>query len=260
LADQGQQADVQPQEGQGDAGLGLYDLNSVPEHLREHVAPHLKTIEGNVTKRFQEAADFRKQWEPYQGMGIDQVDPDQLKELLEFRELAQDPAAFKQWYDQVGQELGYAGGEPDEDFDLGDDGDMRAQLREELKAELMQEIAPIQEQFQSAQYEAAVQAERDKIEQELAGLEKQHGEFDRDAVLQFALSYGEDDPDAVAKGHADYVRITSGARNGLVEQKLAQPGTPETGGRPADTSAKPVTNFQDAHASAVEMLKRAAAT
>jgi hypothetical protein len=53
-------------EGQG-GGLGLYDLTTVPEHLRPVVEPLLKKVEANVTQRFQEHADFRKQWEPFSG-------------------------------------------------------------------------------------------------------------------------------------------------------------------------------------------------
>jgi hypothetical protein len=84
---------------QADSSLGgLYDLGSVPEELRGYVEDVAKQIQGNVTRRFQEHADFRKTWEPFsQVEGLTDLPPDELQELVQFRDIASDPAQFDDW-------------------------------------------------------------------------------------------------------------------------------------------------------------------
>src|SRR5262245_33395237 len=92
-------------EGQGapEGTGGLYDLSSVPEDLRQFVEPHLKAIEGNVTKRFQDYSSKLDAWKPYDELGIQDVDPQQLSQLLAFAEIAQDEQQFADWWKEVGE-------------------------------------------------------------------------------------------------------------------------------------------------------------
>lgn len=261
-----QASDVQPTgenpgASQGGASQnGLYDLTAVPEHLREAVSPILKDIEGNVTKKLMEAADFRKTWEPYGELGITDIDPQELQELLAFRELAQDPDQFREWYDQVGSELGYANqDEGQDDLGLGDDdfGMVSKTDVEQMVQERLQEaLAPFQQQIQEQQFEQAVQSELETIEKELDALQEEHGDFDREKVLRLASAYG-DEQDAIQRGYQDYMDIVSGAQKNLVSDKLAQPSVPEPGGAPA-TGSQPVTDFNKARQMAKERIRAAA--
>jgi len=253
-------AEVQPDfGGQGQsASQGLYDLASVPEHLREHVTPILKDIEGNVTRRFQQYSDQVKSWEPYAQLGINEVDPQELAELLEFRQIVQDQDAFKQWYDHVGQELGYGQQQSDADeFDLDglDGGGLSEQRIQELVQEqLQQHITPLQQYQQEQQWNMQVQAEHDAIEAELdaLGIEDKN---ERTAVLTWAYPYG-DDPDSIKKGHADYQRFVGNVESRFVNQKAKAPG-PAISGGVADTQAKPITSYGDAREAALEMIRKA---
>lgn len=260
-----QASDVQPTgenpgASQGGASQnGLYDLTAVPEHLREAVSPILKDIEGNVTKKLMEAADFRKTWEPYSELGITDVDPEELSELLAFRELAQDPDQFRQWYDQVGSELGFSNQEQgQEDLDLGDDFGMvsKSDVEQMVQERLQEALAPFQQQIQEQQFEKAVQTELETIEKELDGLQEEHGDFDREKVLRLAAAYG-DEKDAIQRGYQDYMDIVSGAQKNLVSDKLGQPSTPENGGVP-NTAPQPVTDFNKARQMAKERIRAAA--
>lgn len=262
-----QASDVQPNEGNLGAGQGgasqngLYDLTAVPEHLREAVSPILKDIEGNVTKKLMEAADFRKTWEPYGELGITDIDPQELQELLAFRELAQDPDQFREWYDQVGSELGYGQDRDQDDLGLDDDGDdfgmvSKSDVEQMVQERLQEALAPFQQQIQEQEFEKQVQTELQSIEQELDALQEEHGEFDREKVLRLAAAYG-DEKDAIARGYQDYADIVSGAQKGLISDKLGQPSTPETGGVP-NTGAETVTDFNKARQMAKERIRAAA--
>jgi hypothetical protein len=89
--------------GAGDGGDGAsgpipWDLSSVSEELRPHVEAALKGVEGGVTKRFQEHADFRKQWEPYAGVeGLSEISPEDMARLVAFHQTASDEQQFEQW-------------------------------------------------------------------------------------------------------------------------------------------------------------------
>src|SRR4051812_42386476 len=110
----GAQPGAEGADGQGQAGApdnpnGLYpDLSGVPESVRAQVESLLKEYDGNVTRKFQEAAEYRKQWEPYGELGITDVDPTELSDLMAFREIASDPEAFKEWHQAIGEQLGLA--------------------------------------------------------------------------------------------------------------------------------------------------------
>jgi hypothetical protein len=250
------QADA-PQEapdaqGQQDTNNGLYpDLSAVPEDVRDLVTPLLKQFEGNVTRKFQEAADFRKTWEPFQELGVQDVDPDELRELLAFRDLAQDPDQFKAWYQAVGQEMGLHGEEqPAAPSDA-------ANLEETLGKLLDQRLGPIEQAYRQQEEQSRLQAAESFVSTKLEELTTQHGDFDKDAVCQLALAY--DGQDAIERGFADYQRLVGQVEKGVFENKLNQPEAPSQGGRPA-TQVPPITNFDDAKKAALAMVQQAMST
>jgi hypothetical protein len=248
--------------GQGPEGIdssnGLYpDLSNVPEGVRQAVLPLLKEYEGNATRKFQEAAEYRKQWEPFEQLGINQIDPEEMADLLAFRELASDPDQFAEWYQQVGEQLELGGG-PQYDQQPSEEGGMdMGALEDMIGRALDQRLGPIEQTFQQQQEAQNLAQAESYITSQLDGLQEQHGEFDRDAVCQLALAY--DGPEAVEKGFADYQRLIGQAEKGVLSGKLQQPPPPEQGGRPG-TQAKSITDFGEASQAAREMLRRAQQT
>jgi hypothetical protein len=127
------------QGGQGGGGGGddLYGpyLADVPEELRPLVTEPLKRQNSDFTRRFQEAAQFRQQFEPLSKIeGLTDMDPEGLQALLAFsQEQLSGPEKFNPWlrdlalndpdaqildedtWTQVGQARGWLGeGEDDE--------------------------------------------------------------------------------------------------------------------------------------------------
>lgn len=244
--------------GQGE-GLGLYTdlLTEVPEHLRPVVEPVLKKMEGKVTQRFQEHSDFRKQWEPLQGVeGLADLQADELSELVEFRrDVLADPEKMREWWEQLGQQAGWmtddvSGGDDDDDDDEGDIPPHVAELQsqvQELSQAVQQLVAGHQTQEQRAAQEAAktaINTELKELAEEHLGEGKQFDDETRDAILTFALRYG-DDPEAIAKGFKDLQKIKGGAQSSLVDDVLEQPAAANRGGRP-DTAPAEVKDFAQA--------------
>lgn len=250
-------SDVQSPEGdQGaDGGSGLYDLNEVPQELREQLEPHLKAIEGNATRKFQEHAAYRDQWQPYEELGINQVDPQDLAGLLEFAQMAQDDNAFAQWFEQTGQESGLfeALGYTKEDADLNDLGIDESQLTPEQIADMVREavaeqMAPVNEQLTAQQQEQLVSQAEGEITDRLAEIHDEYPDLPEtadDAILRFAYSYAEDDEeDPVGKGFEDYQNLIAQGEGNLFAKKAGQPSAPEGPGA-ADPSGERITSFGD---------------
>lgn len=249
---------AEPEPGQGsEGGLGLYDLHDAPEHLRPHLEAELKKIEANVTKRFQEAAEFRKQWEPFADVeGLQDLSPTDVQSLVHLAAIVADPQAFESWWTQVGEAQGWFASDEAPAAEGGEQNGALDQTQlqtfsQQLEQMLDKRLGPIEEFTQEQQREARLREVQDKIRTDLDSLAEEHGEFDEDAVLQLALAYPQD-PEAVKRGFEDYQRIIGSAEKGLVENKLEQPEKPTPGGRPA--APEPITNFEQARKAALARL------
>lgn len=243
---------AQPDSGQGE-GLGLYDLSAAPEEIRPFLEGELKKVEANVTRKFQEAADFRKKYEPYEGIdGLTQVEPDELSRLLAFhQEVLSDPQAFEEWYRAVGEEFGFSQqpqGDPNadpDDPDASDFSDPSLEAAIERVLERVDErLAPFEQQMTESQQEQRITEAQEEIRQELDALKEANGEFNEDLVCQLALAY-DGAPDAIQKGFADYQRFMGDTESAVFEGKDDTPGAANTGGTPA-TGVEPVTDFRTA--------------
>lgn len=238
---------------------GLYDLASVPEDLRPHVEPHLKAIEKNVTQKFQENAEKLKGFGPYEELGITDIDPEDLRGLLEFADLAQDEQQFAQWWKETGERLGLFP-EEDEDLDL-DAEDLTPEKVKELIAEAVQEnLTPVNETLQRQQQERAEEQAMADVREQIDALKQEHGDLDTDAVLKLAYAYADEDPEnAITRGFEDYQRLVGRGEASLFEKKTKQPGVPEGPGS-ASNAPEQILNFDDAKAAAKERLRADRAT
>lgn len=243
---------------QGDATQNeLYDLSSVPEEYRGYVSDVVKEIQGNVTKRFQESSEYKKQWEPYESVGITDLEPQQVEQLVQFAQLANDPELFKEWWEEVGDELGFTDSleefddDDDEDFDEDDDEDF--DIEELIESAVQERIAPLLQQQAQQEQEQLLSEVNQEIESSLEALREEHGEFDEQVVLKLALAHDESD-DPIADGFKDYLGLISNTERKTIEGKRNAPKPPEGPGTP-NTNGESPTDFRSATEIAKERMR-----
>ncbi len=245
---------TQPEEGQGGESQGFvesYLERNVPEDYRTHVEPYLRDVEKNTNERFREHADYRKQWEPYEELGLTEYDPESLQNLIQFAQMAADEDQFKEWVSSAAREMGLIDADEDiDDLEDEDESDLEALLEQKLE----ERLKPLTERERQREEQERINAASEQIDEEINTLKEQYGEFDEQIVYRFALPY--DGPDAIQQGFKDYQEWLSKTENGVLEGKDSTPPPPEGHGR-ADTTAKPITEFSEAKRLARERIHQA---
>jgi hypothetical protein len=261
--------DVQPDsidEGQGaepsqsDALGELYDLSSVPDEQRPYIEPILQDVQRNVNSKFEQAAEYRKQWQPYEELGVTDVDPTLMEELLSIAEIADNDEALQEWWKGLGDDRGWNESESDLDsednFDFENDDDISTDdlkaFQEVIEKAIESKTAPLfEKEREREQQQLLAEADRE-ITSQLDELKDKYGEFDESAVCKLALAYDSDD--AIVKGFEDYQGLIKNAQNGVFESKSNQPAPPEGEGS-ADTTPENIVSFSDAKKAAVARLQ-----
>lgn len=243
----------EPQGGEGSGSFVDDYLAQVPDDYRAHVEPYIRQVESNTNKRFQEHADYRKQWEPYESLDLSQYDPEGLGELLQFAQTMEDPAEFKNWWTQVGQQSGFIseliGNNGDEEFETGETGfeGLDADGLRDILSELLDEkVKPLQEREAEREQQAQIEAANNQIEQQLAALKQEHGEFDEQAVIRFAYGHADTSDNPIAAGFKDYQNMVAQIETNTVNGRINQPAPPEQGGGPANTGIEAPGSFSEA--------------
>lgn len=246
--------------GGDDGGSVPWDLSDVPEALQPALTEQLKKVEGGITKRFQDHAQYRSQWEPYESIeGFSDLSPDQVSELVGFAQLAQDDDQFGEWLMGEAQArglLGDDGGDGGSDDDLLDDGGPD-QIKELIASALDERLGPLEAGFEQQSQMQREQAAGQEVQDSLSALHEEHGEFDDQIVCQLAIGYAEDGAgaDAINKAFADYQNIVGQAEGGIFKSKANSPASAETGGKP-DSAAKPITSLDEAREAALAMVRQ----
>jgi hypothetical protein len=246
------------QGGQGGGGGGddLYGpyLADVPEELRPLVTEPLKRQNSDFTRRFQEAAQFRQQFEPLSKIeGLTDMDPEGLQALLAFsQEQLSGPEKFNPWlrdlalndpdaqildedtWTQVGQARGWLG--EGEGYEGGDEGSTTCRPGRRSSARGSSPSSSTSEPS-SRPRPPSRPARSSRSASPI--IYKEHGDVDaetHDAIVDLALSMQQRDPNEQDPVGRAFERITKirGTREGdEVEERLARRnGATLSGGQP----------------------------
>jgi hypothetical protein len=243
-----EEAAVAPEQGGEATESGdLYDLNSVDPEYREQFAPHLKAVQSKVEKQFRDHAELRKGWEPYEELGLRDMDPTAVKQLIDFASMANDPEQFDSWLKTAAEERGLFNGNGAGDDDLSVE-ELEELSPEKIKEIVAEQIKPLQDsQQQQVQAQAVAEAEQG-IEDALGQIRKDNPDLPEnaeDAIVKLAYAYAEEDGvDPIAKGFEDYQNLIGQGEKGLFEQKTQQPPPAEGAGAAAMGDEK-ITSFDD---------------
>lgn len=231
-------------------------INSAPEELREAAAELAPVWDQYVQSKFTEAADFRKQYEPFSELPMDQVTPEDIQDYLAFKQIQEDPVQLKAWHEQWDATIRAEHPElffDDEEFEPGS-GDPR--LLAEL-AQVKQQLSEVVDWRQSqAQQETADQAAAfvngkiDDIKKDWPDLSTE----DIDSICVLATKYVPGDgtkppDDFMEQGFKDFQRIVGQTERTLFTKKENQPTPAMHGGR-SSVSPTAITSFEGANEAA----------
>lgn len=215
-----------------------YLNEKVPEPLRAMVLPHMQHVEGLTTKKLQEAAELRKQWD---GL-IGDRDPEVVAQYLKIAEQLDDPEQGPELIPKIAELYGLSIAEAQEladDIEDGqpDEGDDQTDIDALVEQRVQERLAPIESRFEAQEHEKRVAEVQEQIDTSLAAIKEQVGdanwsdELAKDIEQAAVLFKDEGSVDkAIAKGWEFLKRQTSRAQTGLLAAKRDEPGQAEIGG------------------------------
>lgn len=241
-------------------------LNRVPEEVRGDIQPIFHDWNSQVNRQFEEHANYRKQWEPYESIGLNQHQPDQVQWAMQVAEAAQNnPQALREYLDQQHGPVQVE--QPQQNLDEFAYQDPQQQWQDQLA----QQLKPLQEQLQQfsdwrtaleqqahqAQIEQAISTEVERLKQENASSLPKHvlENFDN-LVSTFAERHAEagDPRQAVQKGWADLQTLLNQTKTDALQAKLDQPA-PSLEGGVADLAPDQPKTLREAQAIALQQMR-----
>lgn len=260
---------VQPEEVEGQGAEGTSDspyadyLNRIPEEVRGDVEPVFKDWDANVTKRFQEASEQRKSWEPYEQIGVNQYDPQFVEQAIGLAQLAQqDPQGFQQWFHSYAQQYGLEAAQQAVAQQQEPVDDLYTDPSQQLEQMLAQRLTPYEQQLQqitqrlqAQDYQQAQAQAEAYVEHQLKELEQKHGdEFDRELVEHFVSNFLDRPQEAVQLAFEQSKKFRNQIEKQVLQSKVDAPGPATSGGIP-DTSPDSITTFKQAGEIALATLR-----
>lgn len=253
---------VQPNQGQGAAGgdspYGEY-LNRIPEDARSEAEAAFKQWDADTTKKFQDAAEYKRSWEPFEQMGVQKRDPNEVEWAMQFVDALQNPTTIKEWYDTYAQQHGLAAQNDQADDQEYLDPSMQSALEKMLQSHVGPVASQLAEitQWREAQEQQAREAEAmSNLRSQLDELKSQHGaDFNEPMVEKLLPQYIESDPQhAVQRAWEDWQAIRNQIEQQAISGKANQPAGAVSGGT-ADGSPPDIRTLKDAAAAAIEQLR-----
>lgn len=240
---------AQPEEGQGEEASGGSPwesyLDRIPEDARDVASEAFRDMEANATKKFQEHSEFRKQWEPLAQTGVNDLSPEEVSWLVQFRGALEDPQIMQQWWEGYARENGLtvaeaqAQAEATDDFGFQDPQQQLEKLLEERLGPLSKQLESFSSRFEQQDQQTALAEAGRTIDRQVAALEKEHNngtKFDdetRELVDVFASRYIESDPmNAINRGWTDLQKLRNDVEKQALQGKVNQPAPAESGGIP----------------------------
>ena len=229
---------VQP-EGQGRQEgnqAGPYDLSAYPEDVRSHLEQFAKEQDARVTREFQKRSET---WKPYEDLGVQDIDPEDLGALLGFANQLNDPDAAKDAVLALAENLG---------IDLSAQPEAEAEEDPDPYVKLTSQVESLQERLDREDAEreaaAAISAQWAKVEETHGkALSDEEKEEVRELAYQLAANPSIDEPVTTAE---DLIKkYTSKAQSELVKGSPAQPAPAEPGGVPSTIAELP-DSFEEA--------------
>ena len=220
-----------------------------------------KAFDASAAKKFNEAASYRRGWEPYEQLGLRDQDPQVVAWAMQLAQAAQsDPQQFYNWVngDYASQ---YGLGQQQQMEDYGGFEDPNAQLVQRIE-QLEGMLQGVDGRFQQQAEQQAQQEALRMIEGQISQIEKEAGDaFDRQA-LEMVLPHftetaqtREELEQAVPRAWEALQGLLNKREQQAFSGKLNAGRAPEASGMP-DVSPRQAHTLKEAHAQAMEIARR----
>lgn len=209
--------------------------NEIPEPAHQYVRDALKYHDGLATKKFQEASEYRKRWEPYEKIdGFDQWEPDRLAQALPLISALDDEDQAYDVVRQMAVHLGLIDDDDDEPIDgeaFVDDDDT---LEDEPPAWFRQQFEPVQQFVQSMQEREQQTAAQTYIDESFSTIASELGRKLNDEEMSDVKDRAEGyarrgDPDPIASAWAAHKGFRTQVEKEFIGRKRDEPGRAEIG-------------------------------
>lgn len=253
-----------------DTGLdpGLFPgLEEVPQEYRQYLDPIISEINKNAGNKINEYSEKVKAWEPYEELGVNQLEPETVGQLMGILEMMgkaeEDPSELEGWYKELGDHFGFnqngeSEGEEEYDGSEGNEEFSKSDLQQLIAQTVQENIAPFQQAQESFIEKEGLEQAEQLLESELGSIAQEFGVKElpsevEEAICTFALKH--EGEGAALKGAKEYKEMIEAAEGKIFDAAENAPKVPEGPGTP-NTNAEPIRTFADAKAAVEAALEQ----
>jgi hypothetical protein len=226
-----------------------------PSDLPEDLQSVYRSMQGDYTRKTQEIAELRRNYEGYDVFSESGVDPNYALQAADFyRKLDTDPQFAQQVVDNIQRNLGNVGVEQQSIGDAPYNDSVNSEGYDSLPPVLQQELAEMREfrsdmMFQQEQAETIAGLEY--VEQEIRLSNPHYTDDDLSSIYDLAYSTDGDLSAAADAYHSIQQRVMSG----YLQSKQAPMGVQPIPTGPSSIPPRQFSSLDDAHKAAMEAVR-----
>ena len=226
-----------------------------PSDLPEDLQSVYRSMQGDYTRKTQEIAELRRNYEQYDAFSEAGVDPNYALQAADFyRKLDTDPQFAQQVVDNIQRNLGNVGVEQQSIGDAPYNDSVNSEGYDSLPPVLQQELAEMRE-FRSdmlfQQEQAETIAGLEYVEQEIRLSNPHYTDDDLSSIYDLAYST---DGDLSAAADA-YHNIQQRVMSGYLQSKQVPMGAQSIPTGPSSIPPRQFSSLDDAHKAAMEAVR-----
>lgn len=226
-----------------------------PNDLPEDLQSVYRSMQGDYTRKTQEIAELRRNYEQYDAFSEAGVDPNYALQAADFyRKLDTDPQFAQQVVDNIQRNLGNVGVEQQSIGDAPYNDSVNSEGYDSLPPVLQQELAEMRE-FRSdmlfQQEQAETIAGLEYVEQEIRLANPHYTDDDLSSIYDLAYST---DGDLSAAADA-YHNIQQRVMSGYLQSKQVPMGAQSIPTGPSSIPPRQFSSLDDAHKAAMEAVR-----
>ena len=226
-----------------------------PSDLPEDLQSVYRSMQGDYTRKTQEIAELRRNYEQYDAFSESGVDPNYALQAADFyTKLDTDPTFAKQVVDNIQRNLGNVGVEQQSIGDAPYNDSVNSEGYDSLPPVLQQELAEMRE-FRSdmlfQQEQAETIAGLEYVEQEIRLSNPHYTDDDLSSIYDLAYST---DGDLSAAADA-YHNIQQRVMSGYLQSKQVPMGAQSIPTGPSSIPPRQFSSLDDAHKAAMEAVR-----